>query len=244
MAKNIEINIQQSWNELTQSQFEKIVMILHTMEPSVVSYVKVFKILCAAKWWQFRKKAQIRYVLRDVPMSELKELFSFVFKENNRTAFIPVFTAGGKKYFAPMDRIINLTAEEFAVADDLHIRYRETKNKEFLSYLFHVLYSETEERQPFDKNQLDKKINKKIPLSLLLATEITYCGSKNYIAEKFKKAFPKGGKGGGKRAGFGKVIQAMAKGDLSKLEKIEQVNIYKFLTQFQDDIEMIQNQKK
>jgi len=102
-----------------------------------------------------------------------------------------VITIGDKQYFAPADRIQNLDAEEFSVADDLHIRYRETNNPEYLPYLFHVLYSETEERNPFDKNKLEKKINTKIPLETLLITEMTYFGCKNYIANKFKKVFPK-----------------------------------------------------
>lgn len=240
----IKINIPQSWNELNQKQFERIVLLFSTAEPSLLRDIKLLKILVDAKWWQLKKKANLRLFLFQVPYSEWKNYIDFLLKENNRTHFIPVIKVGKKTYFAPADRIQNLDAEEFAVADDLHIRFRETQNPEYLQYLFHVLYSETEERKPFDKNKLEKQINKKIPMATLVITEMTYFGCKNYIANKFKKAFPKPSKATkGPRKGFGKVIQAMAKGDLSKLPTIERTNIYKFLQQFQDDIEEFQKQK-
>ena len=240
----INLNIPQSWNELNQKQFERIALLFSTAEPSLLRDIKLLKILVDAKWWQLKKKANLRLFLFQVPYSEWKHFIDFLLKENNRTNFIPVFKVGKKSYFAPADRIQNLDAEEFAVADDLHIRYRETKNPEYLKYLFHVLYSSTEERKPFDKNKLEKQINNKVPIEVLMITEMTYFGCKNYIANKFKKAFPKSSKADkGPRKGFGKVIQAMAKGDLSKLPTIERTNIYKFLQQFQDDIEEFQKQK-
>lgn len=234
----INLNIPQSWNELNQKQFERIALLFSTAEPSLIRDIKLLKILVDAKWWQLKKKANLRLFLFQVPYSEWKSFIDFLLKENNRTNFIPLIKVGKKTYFAPADRIQNLDAEEFSVADDLHIRFRETQNPEYLQYLFHVLYSETEERKPFDKNKLEKQINKKVPMETLVITEMTYFGCKNYIATKFKKAFPKSNKKEtGPRKGFGKVIQAMAKGDLSKLPTIERTNIYKFMQQFQDDIE-------
>ena len=240
----INLNIPQSWNELNQKQFERIALLFSTAEPSLIRDIKLLKILVDAKWWQLKKKANLRLFLFQVPYSEWKHFIDFLLKENNRTHFIPVIKVGKKTYFAPADRIQNLDAEEFSVADDLHIRFRETQNPEYLQYLFHVLYSETEERKPFDKNKLEKQINKKVPMATLVITEMTYFGCKNYIANKFKKAFPKSNKKeSGPRKGFGKVIQAMAKGDLSKLPIIERTNIYKFMQQFQDDIEEYNKQK-
>ena len=240
----INLNIPQSWNELNQKQFERIALLFSTAEPSLIRDIKLLKILVDAKWWQLKKKANLRLFLFQVPYSEWKGFIDFLLTENNRTNFIPVIKVGKKTYFAPADRIQTLNAEEFSVADDLHIRFRETQNPEYLQYLFHVLYSETEERKPFDKNKLEKQINKKVPMATLVITEMTYFGCKNYIANKFKKAFPKPKKGEkAARKGFGKVIQAMAKGDLSKLPIIERTNIYKFMQQFQDDIEEYNKQK-
>jgi len=251
----INLNIPTTWNELNQKQFEKIVLLFSSAEPSLIRDIKLLKILIDAKWWHFKKKAitnkflsQVPYCVFDKEDNEKwtgwKIYIEFLLKENNRTHFVPVITVGKKNYFAPADRIFNLDAEEFSVADDLHIRFRETKNPEFLQYLFHVLYSETENREVFDKTKLEKKINIKVPMSVLLITEQTYFGCKNHIVSKYKKAFPKSAKKAtGERKGFGKVIQSMAKGDLSKLPTIERTNIYKFLDQFQDDIIEFNKQK-
>jgi hypothetical protein len=240
----INLNIPTTWNELNQKQFERIALLFSTVEPSLIRDIKLLKILVNAKWYQLKLKANVRQFLKQVPYSDWKVYIQFLLKPITRTNFVPVIKVGDKHYFAPADRIQNLDAEEFAVADDLHIRYRETQNTEYLQYLFHVLYSETEERKPFDKNKLEKQINPKVPMATLVITEMTYFGCKNYIATKFKKAFPKSTKKEtGKRQGFGKVIQSMAKGDLSKLPTIERTNIYKFLQQFQDDIEEYNKQK-
>lgn len=251
----LKFNIPTQWNELNQKQFEKIALLFSTTEPSLIRDIKLLKILFQTKWWQIIRKAQIRYFISQVPYCIVdkenntkfigwKNYINFLLTENNRTHFEPIIKVGNKTYFAPMDRIINLTADEFAVADDLHIGYRKTLNQEYLLYLFHVLYSETEQRPLFDKNNLEKLKNPKIPNETLLATEFVYAGCKNYIAKKFKKAFPEGSTNtSGKSYGFGKVIQGMSKGDLSKLQTVERINIYKFLEQFQDDIEVIKNQK-
>lgn len=240
----INLKIPQSWNDLNKKQFEKIALLFYKEEPSLIRDIKILKILVDFKWFQFKKQAHFIKFLSFVPYSEWKKYIDFLLKENNRTSFVKEIKIKNKIYYAPSDRIQNLDAEEFAIADDLHIRFRETKNLEFLKYLFHVLYSETEERKPFDKNKLEKQINNKVPIEVLMITEMTYFGCKNYIANKFKKAFPKSKNiDKGSRKGFGKVIQAMAKGDLSKLPTIERTNIYKFLQQFQDDIEEFQKQK-
>lgn len=238
----INIQLPTSWNDLNKSQFEDIILVLSQLTPSVSRDKKIFKILVGAKWWQFLLKARTRYVLSQVPMSELRKNFIFIFNDNNRTHFEPKIRVGLKTYYAPMDRIINLSAEEFSVADDLHLRYRKTQNTDFLRYLFHVLYSENSTRGVFNKLQLEAKINPKVPLKTLLATEIAYFGSKNHIVKKYPKIFQQS-ESSSKPTGFFKVIQGMAKGDLSKLPMVEQTNIYKFLDQFQDDLEAIQQQK-
>jgi len=77
--------------------------------------------------------------------------------------------------------------------------------------------------------------------------EIAYFGCKKAIEKRFPKVFPKPVHGAGtpkKKYGFGKVILAMAKGDLSKLEIIERVNIYAFLEQFEEDIINTSKQKQ
>lgn len=94
----------QSWNELNQQQFERIALLFATAEPSLIRDIKLLKILVGAKWWQLKKKANLRFFLFQVPYSEWQVFIQFLLKENNRTHFIPVIKVGKKTYFAPADK--------------------------------------------------------------------------------------------------------------------------------------------
>lgn len=245
MAVNLKIPT--TWNELNQKQFEKIAYLFFTSEPSLKRDIKIFKKLNNIKWWQFFKKAKFRYFMRQVPYSVWKNYLNFLFKQTDRTNFIPTVKAGNKTYYAVMDRLQNLTAEEFAEAFDIHVAYRRTKNTEYLNYLFHILYSETPERPEFDKYKLPKLINKKVPLSILIATEWTFLCCIEHLSKRYKNAFPKVSVKvvhKNKQQHFSKVLRTMAKGDLSKLPTIEKTNVYTFLNQFEEDIEFAKKQKK
>ena len=252
--KNIKILLPKSWNELTNRQLERLALLFSTMQPSAKFDIAVLFILLDIKWWQYIEKAKVRIVLWNVPMSELRKNYNFIYTKNDRTIFLPFLKTKTQylkpnTYFAPQDRIANLTCDEFAVADDLHIKWRETKNPEYLQYLAAVLYTPTKKRPEFDKNELHDKAKafSKAPIEKLLAIEITYFGCKNNIVKRFPKAFPKASREASgtknKKYGFGKVILAMAKGDLSKLEAIKKVNIFAFLEQFEDDLIQASKQK-
>lgn len=250
----VKITLPKSWNELTNRQLERLALLFSTTQPSAKFDIAVLFILLDIKWWQYIEKAKIRIVLWNVPMSEIRKNYDFIYTKNDRTSFLPFLKSKTKylkptTYFPPQDRIVNLTCDEFAVADDLHIKWRETKNPEYLHYLAAVLYTKTKKRPDFDKNELHEKAKlfSKIPIEKLLAIEITYFGCKNNIVKRFPKAFPKANPESSgtknKKYGFGKVILSMAKGDLSKLETIKKVNIFAFLEQFEDDLIQAAKQK-
>lgn len=245
--KTIKIILPKSWNELTNRQLERLALLFNTTKPSVKFDLEILYILLDIKWWQYLEKAKIRIVLRNITMSEIRKNYDFIYAKNDRTIFNPflkpkTYNLKPKTYFAPQDRLANLTADEFAVADDLHIKFSETKNIEYLQYLAAVLYTPTKKRPEFDKNELHEKaiLFKKVPIEKLLAMEITYFGCKNNIVKRFPKVFPKtqsaASSAKNKSYGFGKVILSMAKGDLSKLDQIKKVNIYAFLEQFEEDL--------
>jgi hypothetical protein len=250
----VKITLPKSWNELTNRQLERLALLFSTTQPSAKFDIAVLFILLDIKWWQYIEKAKIRIVLWNVPMSEIRKNYDFIYTKNDRTSFLPFLKSKTKylkptTYFPPQDRIVNLTCDEFAVADDLHIKWRETKNPEYLHYLAAVLYTKTKKRPDFDKNELHEKAKlfSKVPIEKLLAIEITYFGCKNNIVKRFPKAFPKANPESSgtknKKYGFGKVILSMAKGDLSKLETIKKVNIFAFLEQFEDDLIQAAKQK-
>jgi hypothetical protein len=239
--KAIKINIPKSWDEMGTKQFEKIAFHFNTSETNVKFYIKLFFLLTNVKWWQFSKKAKMRIVLRTLPLSDLHKSYEYIFKDNNRTIFPDNIKIGKTKYFPPQNRISNLTADEFAIVDDLHIKWRETKNVEYLQYMAAVLYYASGKRGLFDKNELHEKAKPflKLEIKKLLAIELAYFGCKNNLVKRFPKAFPKQKPGEAKpkkKYGFSKVILSMAKGDLSKLDLIKKVNIYTFLEQFEEDL--------
>jgi hypothetical protein len=243
----INFKIPTSWNELSDEQLQRIAILFHTLKPSLKFDVQILYILLNIKWWQFGKKARLRIAIYyEIPLSELRKSYDFIYSKNDRTTFPPFLklkTTFRKQqtFFAPQDRIANLTADEFSVADDLHIKWRETKDLEFLHYLAAVLYTPTKNRSAFDKNELHDKalLFSKVPIKKLLAIEIAYFGCKNHIVKRFPKVFPKSTPGASKpkkNYGFGKVILSMTHGDLSKLETIKKVSIYAFLEQFEEDL--------
>jgi hypothetical protein len=242
----IDFKIPNSWNELSDTQLQRIALLFHTVKPSIKFDLQILYILLNIQWWQFRQKAKVRIGLRNFPLSDLRKTYDFIYCKNDRTKF-PEFlklkteNRKQKTLFPPQDRIANFTADEFSVADDLHIKWRETKNLEFLHYLTAILYSPTKNRPTFDKNELHDKalLFSKVPLKELLAIEMAYFGCKNHIVKRFPKAFPKAQPGASKpkkNYGFGKVILSMTRGDLSKLEIIKKVNLYAFLEQFEEDL--------
>lgn len=252
--KAIKITLPKSWNELTNRQLERLALLFSTTKPSAKFDIAVLFILLDIKWWQYIEKAKVRIVLWNVPMSELRKNYEFIYCKNDRTIFLPflkikTYSLKHTTFFAPQDRLANLTCDEFAVADDLHIKWRETKKVEYLHYLTAVLYTRTKKRPDFDKNELHENAKpfSKVPIEKLLAIEIAYFGCKNNIVKRFPKAFPKANAEASgtknKKYGFGKVILSMAKGDLSKLETIKKVNIFAFLEQFEEDLIQAAKQK-
>jgi hypothetical protein len=239
--KIIKLIIPQSWNDLSINQLESVALLFSNVKPSAKFDLRVLYILLDLKWWQYIQKAKVRIVLWNVPMSDLRSSFDFIYSNIDRTVFPKFIKAKKQTFFAPQDRIANLTVKEFSVADDLHIQWRLTKNIDFLHYLAAVLYTRTKLRPLFDKNALHDQalLFNKVPIKKLLAMEIAYFGCKKNLEKRFPKVFPEPTAGTTKpkkKYGFGKVILSMTKGDLSKLETIEKVNVYTFLEQFEEDL--------
>lgn len=245
MITKINLKLPASWNELTDRQLSKVAALLFSGHTGVKFDIKIWFIINDIRWWQLRRMLRNILVLRHVALSELKKNYDFIYSKNARTKFpATVKNNKGKVHFPPLNNISNLTVEEFAIADDLHIKFRETKNTEYLQMLVAVLYVPTNAKRPeFIKDILPLLSDSfsKVKKSDLMAIELAYFGSKNNLVKRFPKAFPIRKEGedkpkNNKKYGFAKVILEMTKGDLSKLKAIQSVNIYTFLEQFQQDI--------
>jgi hypothetical protein len=237
-TKTISILLPKKWDDLTSSQLVNLCGLISKEIGQKKFDIGVFKILMDFKWWHFSKRSAYFEVLRNVPVSELKRHFNFIYGNNTRTIF-PEITIPGMKVFPPLDRISNLSANEFSVADDFHIKYRETKNVEYLYYLAATLYVNVKQPRPeFDKNNLEESVSKfrTLEIAELLAIELAFAGCKENIAARYKKAFPTGGKKSAKKFGFGKVILEMAGKKFGTHKETGQTNIYTFLTEFEENL--------
>lgn len=237
----INIVIPASWNELSDSQFKELAKLSYSGKKGNYYDLQCFKILLNSRWYQFSRRMHVKFVLSQISIKTLKKTFDFVYKANDRTIF-PKISNG---YFSPLDKITNLTAEEFSIADDLHIKWRTTQDKECLFYLAAVLYSKTKQpREPFDKNNLPEKVKhfKKLPFAVLLCIELAYFGCKNHLVKRFPKAFPKAAKKvSNSKYGFGKVILQMAGGKFGNHEQTKSTNIYTFLEEFTENLNTAKN---
>lgn len=232
----INISIPKSYNELSENQLKQLASLFYSKKQGADFDSQCFKILSNIRWYQVGKKIKQLYLFSQIPLKQLRDHYNFIYTENNRTIF-PTKTNG---YFPPLDKIANLTVEEFSVADDLHIRFRETQDIQCLIYLAATLYSKTKKpRQPFDKLDLPQKAKKfeSLGLPVLLAIELAYSGSKNNIVKRFPQAFPNADtKQKSKKYGFSKVILQMAGGKFGNHEQTKSTNIYTFLEEFNQNL--------
>lgn len=239
MSKKINISLPKSWNELSDWQLQNICALLYSEISGTEFDLLAFKILVLGEQPSAKLKSDLFTVLYEVPMRYLKEDFDFIYKPNTRTVFPKNVHPEDMAVFPPFDRISNLSASEFAVADDLHIKFRETKNIEYLYYLAATLYvSEHQPRPDFDKNNLEILVPKfrTLPIEQLYAIELSYSGCKDHIVSKFKKAFPKSTKKTAKKYGFGKVILEMAGKKFGTHSETMKTNIYTFFTEFEENL--------
>lgn len=241
----IQLTIPTSWNDCSDSQLTKIARLLYKGVSGKVFDYRCFRILVNEKWYHLFTKAKINYILASIPMREIKPSFNFIFEENTLTRFPKI----SQHYFPPLPQISNLSIGELAVADDLHIKFRLTKEKEYLYYLAATLYvSQQQPRPPFDKNDLSFKVEdfKKIPLEQLLVVEQAFHGCKEYLAKKFPTVFPKpkeqpenhkqqttNHKPKIKSSQFPKLILELSGGKFGTHQETSRTNCYTFLAEFE-----------
>ena len=205
---------------------------------------KCFRILVGEKWWHLKTKAKLGILFSTIPLTELRQDFAFIYNDNSLTRFPDIKKIKGQKYYPPLNQISNLTIAELAVADDLYIKWRNTKDIECLYYLAATLYViQQQPRPPFDKNDLAFKgpLFKDLSMAELLTIELAFHGCKEYLAKKFTKAFPKGDdtkttktKSKPTSSQFPQLILHLSGGKFGTHEQTGRTNCYTFLAEFEN----------
>ncbi|PKH50870.1 hypothetical protein CXF68_09300 [Tenacibaculum sp. Bg11-29] len=191
-----------SWNELTDIQLNKIAILFFSETSDILFDVALFKILNKYAWYKLKLRIKIKLLLKNVPMIDIKNLYLNFYTKQNLTRFISEVKANRKTYYAPADRLTNLTIGEFSMCEDLFLSFQNNINNKAAGYgvpalrwLAAVLYSDQKIiRADLDKNQLPFLVQdfKNVPVGFLYSMALSYKGCKDYIAslEKYKIIYP------------------------------------------------------
>lgn len=240
----IKFSIPTSWDALSDCQLEKIAALVHSGKKGPGFDLAVFLILVNLRWYTWLKNYRVYKVLQEVPVSELRQHYAFIYKTADRTIFPKTLLSPWErlKFWkglkTPGARLSTLTAAEFASTEGLAKIWDKEKHRNPLQYMAAALYR----RKGYifettDLPELAKRFDK-VPLSKLLAMELAYNGSKSAVVKRFPVAFPKnaGKPAGGKQYGFGKVILNMSGPTFGNYKETGQTNIYTFLEEFEENI--------
>lgn len=184
MDVTINLQLPKTWNDLTNDQLKRIAKIQHLT--GNVFDLAVWLILNNTHKYNFVKKHKLKAVLQLVPLSELKTHYQFIYEKVQRDTFIDLVG-----YVKPMDRLFDFSIERYSFADDLHNKFLETQNLNYLRHLTAVLYLKKHEVFNWDLQNQRAKRFKRLPNSTLLAVHLCYSGCKNHIISKYPKVYPK-----------------------------------------------------
>lgn len=188
----IQLNIPTKWNDIPTRALEQIAHATSFTPSGPELDFKIFFALINLRWWQIRKYLKASKVLKLVPIDSLKEHWSFIYTAADLTKFIPAVKTSKKVFFAPANRMNNITAEQFELCEDLMFHFNQTKNIEYLRYIAAILYLEA--NTDFNKAGLDAKVVsfKHLKEKTLLAIGFAYKGSSTEIQTMYKHVFKKG----------------------------------------------------
>lgn len=251
---NCNIHIPQTWNELTERQLQQIALGLeyyralpddkqNTGLQLKKLYIHLIKNLIRENGW-----FKVRIALRQIPPNEYVDYFKFILQGNKRTKFPKKIRLKKKDRIPPENRLQDITAGTFSFADSLFYRYRQNPNPRFLNLLCATLYRP--KGQAFNKIDAEKQAVhwQKVKRSKKLAILYAYEGGREYITSLYPKIFSKQEeeekKGTQKYTPFGRLIHYKVGFDPYKLEQVENLNIHKFFSIYQNELVEIQKQKQ
>lgn len=270
MDIKLNIRLAKTWNELTAIQLSNIALALehfhkfkdcHPKEflPAHYSklYVQLVKNLLRPnnfiKVWIALHQIQPDFYIDDV---------KFLIEGSERTKFIPAFKVKKELVYPPADRLRNITMKEFSLADSLYYTWKEKDSIGHLNSLCATLYrkkagnSLTDIRIECHGELIEKEALKfaKVPLKTKLAIAYTYEGCRAHISRSHPNVFPQSAplseeeklkpRPKPKYVPFGKLMSAKAEYKPHQLTETENLNVYKFLSLFDNELAELKTRKK
>lgn len=260
----IDINVPTKWNELSAWQAERIGRILlKNEEVEKITYRRMMTIiLLLFPKPSFKTVLKLIIVLTRVPLKELEYLADFICEQDNDMTVFPeaffVKNKGGKyiKVYGPGPRLSNVSIQELSYADAFYYNWRSKGDDVELHKLCAVLYRPAGGRNPLDRRQSfnvlllpdNAELTDQIPLYNKIMIAMAFQGTREVLASRYKKVFPKraepeeGEKEPAKPAKytpFTKIINAMALDEVNPfgtLEGAERANAHKFLEIYNEQL--------
>lgn len=254
----LKFNIPTNWNKLSDKQLYKVANLMFSKLPTVYFDYKLFTILANRKWWKFRLIWKINILFKQVPIKTIKEDFSYIYKNQNLTRFINKVKINKVIYYAPSNRLTNLSIGEFSVCEDLYLKYlqncKNSKSNFGYTYalaLFSVLYipEASAKRPEFLKELLNEKIKKTADVNkkYVLAALLSYKGCREAITsnKKYKhifpdrKARPKSPLKFPSSSGFSDIILSFSGKQFGSYLETFNINLYTFLDGFEVELKKL-----
>ena len=269
----VNIKLAKGWNELTDKQLNEVAAALErfhklknsTGEEQLPLHFSQLYVALVKNLLRTNNPFKVWYVLRQVPAEEYKEHLEFLIKGNKRTRFPKAFRIRKHLYHPPGDRLNNVKVKEFSLADALFYNWREKNDDRYLNLLCAALYrqgggNEADPRKEFFSEVMDKEVDvwQKVPYKKKLGIAYAYEGSRGYLVSVHKNVFPpppklteeeqeaqkKNPPARQPYVPFGKLISAKAEYKPHQLAEVENLNIYKFLGLFDNELAEAQKIKK
>lgn len=258
----ININIPQSWNDLSETQFKNIAYQLECHQTLIKDTPQAFQEYDTALYLQLCKELlrhngwkNIRIALSEIQPKAYQAFCKFIFGGIARTKFTPQIKIKKTVYHAPGMRLRNSTIAEFAFVDSVYYKWRQTHEVIWLNVLCATLYreaatnpSDIDHRKPFIKQAVDKRADafSDVDYQTKLAIAYAYEGCRNHVAKTYPLIFPKPIKTEDsapikktKYVSFGEIILDKIEGDPSKLHITNNVMLYDFLSIYNNDIKKL-----
>jgi hypothetical protein len=153
--------------------------------------------------------------------------FKWVFDlEENKLAknLFPEISIGIRKYKGWDDELKNLTIEQYSFADTFYLNCHKTNDKGQLNYLIATIY-----QREFDSDKIEPIARHvaKLPEVKRNALLLNYIGARNYFTHSFPKIFRKTPNiRQAENEGWGPVLIRLTRGDLTKHEQINKMNLW------------------
>jgi len=270
MKLSLKINLAETWNELTAVQLGDIAAALehfqkfkdcHPPEFIPVQYSKLY-VQLVKNLLRTNNFIKVWVALKQIPPDFYVDHVNFLIKGSERTKFIPAFKVAKEFLYPPGDRLRNITMKEFSLADSLFVAWKDKGDIRHLNSLCATLY-----RKKAGSSLVDPRIEchgelieqealkfSKVPYKKKLAIAYTYEGCRAYIARVHPNVFPKPAplseeeklkpRPKPRYVPFGKLISAKAEYKPHQLTETENLNVYKFLSLFDNELAEDKKRKK